>query len=334
MELHHYYINLLVKQLSTPLSEREQAELTQWLSTSEEHRTLAREYQETWNHLPRQQPQLIQPDVEAAFNKVMGRIATLEAPVPLVVKVNWSRRLMRVAAVLALVAVALWGYREMTTPAEMETATASATDKMEVKLADGSVVWLRQGASLRFPTAFDGGERCVELDGEAYFEVAHRSEQGFCIEVKGGEKIQVLGTSFNVKPGLEGTTVTVKTGRVKFEASPKGESVIVTAGNKAIHRKNAPDIAVETAATLNDMAWQRGGLEFIQTPVQQVIRDMEAFYRVKIDLEGSNVAQCRYNAPLGQLTVEKALENLCTLYNIRLIRLSPGHYVLKGGTCS
>lgn len=49
-------------------------------------------------------------------------------------------------------------------------------------LADGTRVWLNAASSLRFPTAFAGNSRSVELSGEGYFEVA-KNNMPFIVSV-------------------------------------------------------------------------------------------------------------------------------------------------------
>ncbi|HEY6083230.1 MAG TPA: FecR domain-containing protein, partial [Chitinophagaceae bacterium] len=66
-----------------------------------------------------------------------------------------------------------------------------------ITLADGTKVWLNAASSLRYPTAFSGRERRVEITGEAYFEVMHNTNMPFIVE-NGGAEIQVLGTHFDV----------------------------------------------------------------------------------------------------------------------------------------
>jgi ferric-dicitrate binding protein FerR (iron transport regulator) len=66
-----------------------------------------------------------------------------------------------------------------------------------VRLSDGTNVWLNAVSSLRFPAAFAGNERMVQVTGEAYFEVAHNAKKPFRVEVK-GMHVQVLGTHFNI----------------------------------------------------------------------------------------------------------------------------------------
>ena len=64
-------------------------------------------------------------------------------------------------------------------------------------LPDGTKVWLNAESSLRYPTAFTGGERRIELKGEAYFEVSHNTKQPFIVETA-SQQVKVLGTEFNI----------------------------------------------------------------------------------------------------------------------------------------
>src|SRR5690606_546264 len=76
----------------------------------------------------------------------------------------------------------------------------------QLLLSDSTRVWLNAGSSLRYPSAFTGGQRTVELSGEAYFEVhpqyvedrSGRHRQGFTVKTD-RQLVQVLGTHFNVK---------------------------------------------------------------------------------------------------------------------------------------
>ncbi len=74
-------------------------------------------------------------------------------------------------------------------------------------LPDGSQVWLNAESSLQFPNSFDSGGRHVDLQGEAYFEVAHRSREDlFTVHAAftanghapGSMTVEALGTSFNI----------------------------------------------------------------------------------------------------------------------------------------
>ncbi|RZK45458.1 MAG: hypothetical protein EOO59_21030, partial [Hymenobacter sp.] len=72
----------------------------------------------------------------------------------------------------------------------------------QLTLPDGSQVWLNAASSLRFPVAFTGSERRVELTGEAYFEVAKDAKHPFKVAARGAE-VTVLGTHFDVQAYVE-----------------------------------------------------------------------------------------------------------------------------------
>jgi transmembrane sensor len=67
----------------------------------------------------------------------------------------------------------------------------------QLVLPDGTHVWLNAASSIRFPTAFSGSRREVEITGEAYLEVVHDARRPFRVKVEGRE-IEDLGTHFNV----------------------------------------------------------------------------------------------------------------------------------------
>ena len=66
-----------------------------------------------------------------------------------------------------------------------------------LELSDGTKVWLNSDSELRFPVTFVGDRRSVEIEGEAYFEVAKDEGKPFHVLANGSD-IKVVGTSFNV----------------------------------------------------------------------------------------------------------------------------------------
>ena len=64
-------------------------------------------------------------------------------------------------------------------------------------LPDGTKVWLNAATSLKYPSSFTGKDRTVELNGEAYFEVAQHAEKPFRV-ISGHQSLDVLGTHFNI----------------------------------------------------------------------------------------------------------------------------------------
>ncbi|MBS1563690.1 MAG: FecR domain-containing protein, partial [Bacteroidetes bacterium] len=84
-------------------------------------------------------------------------------------------------------------------PAALEFHTLSTPrgGQYRLTLPDGTNVWLNAASAIRYPTAFTGAERTVEISGEAYLEVAKNKTQPFIVRAA-GTNIEVLGTSFNI----------------------------------------------------------------------------------------------------------------------------------------
>ncbi|TAM96583.1 MAG: hypothetical protein EPN39_13420, partial [Chitinophagaceae bacterium] len=78
------------------------------------------------------------------------------------------------------------------------TLTVPRGGEYQIMLPDGTKVWLNAASSIRFPTAFNGNDRDVEITGEAYFEVTKDPAKPFNVSVDDGIKVEVLGTHFNV----------------------------------------------------------------------------------------------------------------------------------------
>ncbi|HEY0272532.1 MAG TPA: FecR domain-containing protein [Chitinophaga sp.] len=155
----------------------------------------------------------------------------------------------------------------------------------DLVLIDGTKVKLDAASSIRYPVAFDGGERKVEVTGQAYFEVAHNPAKPFRVVVN-GQTIEVLGTHFNVNAyANEGVTnTTLLEGRVKVT---KGSRVaFLQPGQVSSSDNNSQDIQVSAADTATVMAWKEGFFSFRRAGLQTVMRQFERWYNVPVIYEG------------------------------------------------
>lgn len=87
-------------------------------------------------------------------------------------------------------------------------------------LPDGTEVWLNSASTIRYPTAFAGNVRSVEITGEAYFEVAKNKKMPFKLRVNNKAEVEVLGTQFNVNAYQNEKTIntTLMEGSVRVQA--------------------------------------------------------------------------------------------------------------------
>lgn len=95
-------------------------------------------------------------------------------------------------------------------------------------LEDGSVVYLAQESTLKYPEHFAEDKREVNLQGEAFFDVAKKPEQAFTIETA-RVRVEVLGTAFNVRSN-EGLpfSLSVKRGKVKVLLKQEEQTVFLS----------------------------------------------------------------------------------------------------------
>jgi transmembrane sensor len=154
-----------------------------------------------------------------------------------------------------------------------------------LELPDGSRVWLNAASSLKFPTAFIGKERRVELSGEAYFEVVKNTSQPFFVTVNKAN-IAVLGTSFNVMAYADEASIktTLLEGAVKVSKAdafsvlkPGEQSMLEPNGNMQVIEKADVDLAV---------AWKNGLTSFKSADIKTIMRQVERWYDVEVVYNG------------------------------------------------
>ncbi|MBN8855725.1 MAG: hypothetical protein BGO55_22895 [Sphingobacteriales bacterium 50-39] len=153
-----------------------------------------------------------------------------------------------------------------------------------VTLSDGTRVWLNAGSSLRYPVAFNGPDRKVEVTGESYFEVAQDKAHPFVVS-KGNNAITVLGTHFNVNAyDEEGPMkVTLLEGSVKV-TSGSGNSLLLP-GQMAIMDQGQNIDVLKNADIERVMAWKNGYFNFSSTDIRTIMRELSRWYGLELDFE-------------------------------------------------
>lgn len=161
--------------------------------------------------------------------------------------------------------------------------------QFKVVLADGTQVWLNAGSSLTYPTHFEGKERRVQLNGEAYFEVAKNKEKPFFVQFKsasGNGEIKVLGTHFNVKAYNEEPLVQTTLLEGSVAIAYKDATQKIRPGQQAVIGEKIDRIQVKEVSTENEVAWKEGLFEFNNTPLAEVMRQLSRWYNIEVQYEG------------------------------------------------
>jgi ferric-dicitrate binding protein FerR (iron transport regulator) len=173
--------------------------------------------------------------------------------------------------------------------------------QFQVQLPDGSNVWLNASSSLRYPVAFTGATRTVELNGEAYFEISPNATQPFVVKAAHTE-VQVLGTQFNMMAYEDETNVktTLLTGAVKVN-----NKRLYPGQGATINRQSGQLSMEENVNTEAVIAWKNGLIQLEGEDIHAVMRLIARWYDVSVVYNAPVNAHFRgvipRNVPLSQV---------------------------------
>ncbi|RZM23558.1 MAG: FecR family protein [Pedobacter sp.] len=172
----------------------------------------------------------------------------------------------------------------------MLTATTPRGGTYQVVLPDGTIVWLNADSKISFPSQFNGKERKILLEGEAYFEVAKDKARPFIVSTE-NQDVRVLGTRFNINSyeneGSVKTTLLEGSVRVLLSRQDAAlrKDVVLTPGQQSILA--ADKIAVENVDTEEAIAWKNNEFSFNGDDLQSVMRQIARWYDVEVVYEGN-----------------------------------------------
>ncbi|UPK69067.1 FecR family protein [Chitinophaga filiformis] len=155
----------------------------------------------------------------------------------------------------------------------------------QLTLADGSRVWLNAASSIRFPTAFTGSERLVEITGEVYFEVAQQPELPFRVKVN-DVQVNVLGTSFNIMAYQDEQAIktTLVDGAVQLKHG--NSSSVLKPGLQATLSARDDHFVIAAADMEETLAWKEGKFRFRNTNIRTIMRQLSRWYDIDVSYQG------------------------------------------------
>ena len=176
------------------------------------------------------------------------------------------------------------------TAMEYNTLTVPRGGQYHLVLSDGSQVWLNAASSLRFPVAFTGNTREVEMTGEAYFEIAKNKDKPFHVKAN-ATQVEVLGTHFNVNAYEEEQAIKTSLLEGSVRVSNGSFSNRIKPGEQAAVNNKNGGIDVATADMDAVMAWKNGLFEFQGADIATIMRQVARWYDVEIVFAGKTPAR-------------------------------------------
>lgn len=227
----------------------------------------------------------------------------------------YQSKWMRIAAVfLVLLGLSLF-FRTTITSTEI----AENGQKGTFSLPDDSQIVLNSGSQIQYKKWNWENNRKLDLDGEAYFKVAHGKK--FQVNTNLGT-VTVLGTHFNVKARKNRFDVTCYEGKVKVTYNNK--EVIITKGtsvtfdNDYFDRKNC---------TVQKPEWMSNEIVFKKENLKSIVDEIQRQYNCEI------VLNCRENEQLftGTLPtndIKIALNAICSIFHLKISKFDSTKIIL------
>ena len=202
------------------------------------------------------------------------------------------------------------------------TLTVPYGKRFELKLSDGTHIYLNAGTSLKYPIKFLKGEkRQVYLNGEAFFDVTKDTNHPFIVNMN-NVGVRVFGTKFNASSYPENdkiTTVLVEGSVSVFDNNmdyDKETASLLKPGYLASWDKRNKEISIEEADIAMHTAWIEGRILFRHMPFKNIIRKLERHYDVTIMNNNKNLDGEFFTASFDIETIEQVLETFHKNNNI------------------
>lgn len=194
--------------------------------------------------------------------------------------------------------------------------------RSQIKLSDGTKIWLNSGSVLEFPASFTGSTRDIYLTGEIYADVAKDNNIPFHVHTVNFD-VKVYGTEFNVSAYdnamqsvvlVQGSVgVKVNTGKSEMKLTPNEMAIL---DNNSFSKKEV-DTSLYTS-------WRDGYLVFDNSSVYEVLTQIARYYNLSFDYE--NIDDIRKRKCSGKIYLSDNLDNVLTTISL----LSSAKYTREG----
>lgn len=297
-------------------------------------------------------------DVEAFWQRVRSRI---EVPAPPSVRVVRSRTpraapafaisgrprwftATRIAAAITLtIGAGLAGRALLDAPpmpvAEPTYSVMSTTrgQRMSVRLADGTLVVLAPGTTMRTPSTYGVRDRTVQLSGEAVFTVTHDSTRPFAVQTRLAVA-RDLGTRFVVRayaddPQTEVVVAEglVAIGRADSAAGRLSEDSLVISRGERVRVDSTGRLALTRDVSLDRyFGWTEGQLVFRRTPLRDVVAQLERWYDLDVRLASSGLGDQVVTATFSEREpARQVLQVIATVLHLDVVETGDRSYTLR-----
>lgn len=222
---------------------------------------------------------------------------------------SWMRYAAMFISVFLLGGFAYLVY-QANNPSEALLAVTTKNEIKELKLPDGTKVWLNKYTTLKYPHEFSEKGRKVYLEGEGYFEVTKSPDKPFIVQSE-AMQVRVLGTVFNLKSDKAkmSAVATLLKGEIEVKGNHEEGMIILAPGQKAELNGITRRLVVKQVDTGIEN-WHNNQFVFEKADIFTIARTLENSYGVKIILAPDMNMDKTYSGTLKKKENVEAVLNL------------------------
>lgn len=183
-----------------------------------------------------------------------------------------------------------------TTRIPLNTLITPSGVTYNVRLSDGTKVFLNENSKLVYPVKFVGSQRIVSLEGEAYFDVTTNKDTSFVVTSQNNSEIKVLGTKFNVSNKENSTYTTLVEGSVEVKS---GENkVVIKPSEQAVINPNGRGISISEVDTNIYTAWMDGRYVFVDENLSEIMKKLSQWYGIEVEYDNQITPRLKLSGSL------------------------------------
>ena len=260
--------------LSGNLNDQDTVAMQEWIALSDQNK---RDFEATKKLFDlSENERSFTPDLEAAWRKVASK--TVEQSNT---SISWVYKMAAAIVLVAGIALLTNRYQEP----DLISYSTGENEIKEIKLRDGSVIWLNENSIFEYPVSFEDDERTVRLKGQAFFDIERDVTRPF--QILGQQtNVMVLGTSFDLVSTPQYSNVNVVSGKVSMSLSDDAsKEVTLTKGKQASFKNNV--LKLESSFNENASAWMTNSFVFKSTPLLEVVEALASHFDQEIEVHHS-----------------------------------------------
>lgn len=330
------FLELLLRQKSGEVTLRETEELNQFLEDNPEFIEVTGIVDQFYDSSLKEVKEIDESYIRERWASLNERIQLSVKPEPGSIKKINSKRIRNIAIAASVIGVLFSGlyFLNASNPEKQEAKdvvlTTNMGSKSNMKLPDGSTVWLNAGSEISYGSDFGKTSRDIQLSGEAFFDVVHNDKLPFVVHTQ-HFNIKVLGTAFNVRsyPSDAESQATLLRGKIELSFNNDNTSKIILKPNEKLifnagtikksEKENGPaktDIKIsglerpfKDSMTV-ETQWLNDKLAFRNMRLEEVAALISRWYGVSIEINDSELKDKEFSGLFEDETVKQVMEAL------------------------